>query len=150
MAVLDLGNAVAVAAFHPPAEYTASSNGASVDTVNFAYGVIVVNFGVLGGASDLLTLHVEHSETASGTYTGCKELNSTDDANIGPFRNTNAGDEMRLIRVDFNNTKRFIRLRAEHDTSAAIFYSASMVLMPYQTDATSTDTGSASAPAIEI
>ena len=150
MAVLDLGNAVAVAAFHPPGTYNASRDGASVDTANFAYGAIVVNLGTLGSGAQLVTFHVEHAETAGGAYTACKQLNSTDDASIGPYRQNTAGDQMRLIRVDLNNVKRFVRLRAEHTGGGTHDYSASMVLMPYQTDATSPDTGSASAPSIEI
>ena len=150
MAVLDLGNAVAIAAFHPAGSYTATRNGEAVDTANFAYAAIVINCGTLGAGANVVTFHVEHSETSGGVYTACKQLNSTDDASLGPYRDTNAGDEMRLIRVDLNNTKRFLRVRVEHGGATALFYSVSAVLMPYQTDAASPATGSASSPNIEI
>jgi hypothetical protein len=148
MAVLDLGNAVAVVPMHSPASFSADRDGNSVDTVNFAYALIVINLGDIF-AGETVTFHIEHSETSGGTYTACQKLNSSDDATTVPFRDLQ-DNTVQIIRIDLNNTKRFIRARANHSASNAHLYGVTMVLMPYQTDATSPDSGAASAPLFEI
>jgi hypothetical protein len=147
MPVFDLGNSVAVVPMHNPATYSADRTGASVDTVNFAYAFIVLHAGNIISPENV-TFTIEHSETSGGTYEACKLLNSTDDAVV---RMTNGQDDTCLIvRIDLNNTKRFIRANANHSASAGHTYAASMVLLPYMTDASTADTGAASAPTISI
>ena len=147
MPVFDLGNSVAVVPMHNPATYSADRDGASVDTVGFAYAFIVIHAGNIIAPQNI-NFFVEHSETSGGTYESCMIL-GTETAAI--VRVQNAQDDTCLIvRIDLNNTKRFIRARADHSSSAGHTYAVSMVLLPYTTDATTSDTGSASAPTLSI
>lgn len=147
MPVFDLGNSVAVVPMHSPAVFSADRTGNVVDTVNFAYAVLVIHAGnIVGGEQVVFT--IEESESAGGTFTACKILGTDTDAQI---RVQNAQDDTCLIvRMDLNNTKRFIRANANHSASGGHLYSVEMVLLPYNTDATTSDTGSASAPSISI
>lgn len=147
MPVFDLGNSVAVVPMHNPATYSADRTGASVDTVGFAYGIVLIHAGNII-APENVTFTIEHSETLGGTYEACNLLGTTDSALV---RATNGQDDSCLIvRVDLNNTKRFIRANANHSASAGHTYAVSMVLLPYNTDATSSDTGAVSSPTISI
>lgn len=147
MPIFDLGNAVAVVPMHSPATYSADRNGNAVDTANFAYALIVINAGNIVSPENV-TFIIEQAETSSGTWESCTLLNSTTPASL---RITDAGDDSCVfIRMDLNNTKRYIRARADHSASAGHTYGVTMVLLPYQTDATTSDTGAASAPNISI
>jgi len=147
MPVFDLGNSVAVVPMHNPATYSADRDGAVVDTVNFAYAFIVFHAGNIVNPEQIV-FTVEEAETASGSFSACKILGTDTDAQI---RIQNAQDDSCLIvRIDLNNTKRFIRARADHSASAGHTYAVSMVLLPYNTDATTSDTGAASAPTLSI
>ena len=147
MATFDIGNSVAVVPMHNPATYSADRTGASVDTTNFAYALIVIHAGNII-SPETVTFTIEHSETSGGTYTACKILGTTDDASLA-VRNA-LDDSCIIVRIDLNNTKRFIRANANHSASAGHTYSVSMVLLPYNTDATTSDTGAASAPSVSI
>lgn len=147
MPVFDLGNSVAVVPMHNPATYSTDRTGASVDTVGFAYGFILIHAGNII-SPETVTFTIEHSETSGGTYTACKKLGTTDDAALA-VRNA-LDDSCIIVRIDLNNTKRFIRANANHSASAGHTYAVSMVLLPYNTDATSSDTGAVSSPTISI
>ena len=147
MPVFDLGNSVAVVPMHNPAVYSTDRTGNVVDTVNFAYAVLVIHAGnIVSGEQVLFT--IEESDSASGTFTACKLLGTETSAFV---RLQNAQDNTCLIvRIDLNNTKRFLRANANHSASGGHLYSVEMVLLPYNTDATTSDTGAAFAPSISI
>lgn len=147
MPVFDIGNACAVVPLHNPGTYSADRDGASVDTANFAYGVMLIHAGNIVSGQQVL-FNVEHADTVGGTYSACNKLGTNSSAQI---RVQNAQDNTCLIvRIDFNNTKRFIRARADHSGLGGHAYGVSMFMVPYQTDATSSDTGAAYAPFLSI
>ncbi len=147
MPVIDIGNSCAIVPLHNPGSYTADRNGNSADTVNFAYGVLILNIGNITSPQNV-TFFIEHSETAGGAYQGCNTLGTN---NAAAIRAQDAQDNSVLVaRIDFNNTKRFIRARADHSGGGSQTYGAVLLMVPYQSDAVSPDTGAAYQPNISI
>ena len=147
MTLLDVGNCVVVSPLHSPASFTVDRNGTSVDTTKYAYAAIVINCGDIW-SGETVTFHIEQAATSGGAYTACKKLGTTDDATLTV---EHADDNTcKLIAIDLNNTQAFIRARANHSAGNAHLYSASIILMPYITNTTSTATGAASTPEFDI
>jgi len=109
-----------------------------VDTTGYAYAVVVFNLGALH-ASDTVIFGLESATSLSGTYTALSKLGTSDDADTAALIDT-SDDSTLIVAVDLSNTQDFVRIAAAHSGSNAVFYGATIVLMPYYTgDATAPD-----------
>jgi hypothetical protein len=149
MTLLDVGNCVVVSPLHDPAVYNvAGRDGYTVDTAKYAYAFVVIHLGNLHG-SETVHFELQHALTSGGSFTACNKLGTTDDAQTAEYGNAN-DDQCKIISVDLNNTKRFLKLRANHSSSISHEYSACLVLMPYLTNTVSDDAKAASAPEFNV
>jgi len=148
MTLQDVGNCVVVSPLHVPKSLTASRNGSNVDTAKYAYAFVIITLGDIW-SGETVAFHIEQASTAGGTYTACKKVGTDTDATTEAFAHAN-DNEVKIIAIDLNNTKRFIRARSNHSASNAHLYAVSLVMMPYLTNTTSDDANAASAPLFNI
>ena len=152
MALQDLGNCVVVSPLHSPTVFSADRNGASVDTAKYAYACLVINIGVIV-PGESVEFYLEHSTRVGGAYTTVRQVGLTASggynnatANVLPANN----NTVQTMAIDLNNTRQFLRLRADHSASGGHLYSASLIMMPYVTNTVSDDAAASSAPLFDV
>ena len=142
MTVLDIGNNVTIGHSLEPLARTGSSewfDGAAVDTQGVTWAVAVFYNGAI--ASSTIQYRVRESDTSGGTFTTCKQLNTTDDAETTAA--TLVANSTQVIAIDCRNTKRWLKLSVSVNNTATNANAGLLILMPNYT-------GDADAPSFDI
>ena len=109
MTVLDIGNNISVGHSLEPLARTGSSDwfdGAAVDTKGCTWAVAVWYNGAV--ASSNIQYRVRESDTQGGTFTTCKQLGTSTDAETAAA--SLVANTTSVMAIDCRNTKRWLKL----------------------------------------